>query len=192
MTTSSPSTCQALTAPPQEYEQQEMAKRAIKKTNKTVLLTVEGYTEEAFVRHLKTIYTNRQTPISSTVRNARGYGPQGLRDAISAAIKTSPYDLLIGVLDSDIPIDAKDEKWFRQNKVHLIQSAPCIEATYLSIHGLKVPLNTAACKQAVAQHLPGDPTDGNFYTKHFAKLILDKARARTAVLDELIKKLTTP
>lgn len=136
-----------------------MVKRPLRKTNTTVLIVVEGETEEAFAAHLKRLYYQRGMPLSVSIKNARGYGPQGIIDKLKSVAQTADFDHRYAVLDSDIPLLPEQEKWLRLQKIGLIFSTPAIEATLLAILGKHSPDLTSACKSELQKQAPGDPTD---------------------------------
>lgn len=90
-----------------------MAKRPLRKTNRAVLIVVEGETEQAFVNHLQRIYYRRNMRLSVRVRNAYGHGPQGVIDKLKSATQTADFDHRIAVLDADIPLKPAEDKWLR-------------------------------------------------------------------------------
>lgn len=163
-----------------------MAKRPTRKTNRTVLIVVEGETEEAFVTHLKSIYYRRGMQLSVSIRNAHGHGPQGVIDKLKSVAQTADFDHRIALLDADIPLKAAEDKWLRSAKVETIVSVPAIEATLLAILGKRVPDITSLCKNALQKHAPGDPTDARYYEKHFPLSTLEQARGKVPTLDILI------
>lgn len=167
-------------------------KRHPRRTNTTILLAVEGFTDEAFARHLKTIYIKREMMISVTVKNAKGKGPEGIQDAIKSAMRTADYSLVGAIFDGDIPISPKVGKWLTENHVQTFVSSPAIEATLLSIHGLKIGRTTDECKNLLATSLKGDSTEPAFYEKHFSRPVLESGRFTTSRLNDLIIFLTTP
>ena len=167
-----------------------MAKRKLRKTNKTVLIVVEGETEEAFVNHLKRLYYQRGMPLSVSIKNAHGYGPQGIIDKLKSVAQTADFEQRLAVLDSDIPLSPAQEKWFRQQKVEIVFSTPAIEATLLSILGKQAPHVTSICKSELLKHAPGDPTEARYYDKFFPLACIESARPRIPALNRLIHVLT--
>lgn len=163
-----------------------MAKRKLRKTNKTVLIVVEGETEEAFIGHLKRLYYQRGTPLSVSIKNAHGHGPQGIINKLKSVAQTADFDHRFAVLDSDIALLPAQEKWLRHQKVGLLFSNPAIEATLLSILGKLAPALTHACKGELHKQAPGDPTDGRYYDKYFPLAVLEQARKKVPVLEALI------
>jgi hypothetical protein len=168
-----------------------MAKRPLRKTNRTVLIVVEGETEEAFITHIKRFYYRRGMQLSIRIRNARGHGPQGIIDKLRSVAQTADFDHRIAVLDADIPLKASEVKWLSREKVHSIVSLPAMEATLLAILGRQAPDTTGACKKELQKHAPGDPTDVNYYEKYFPHEMLEQARGKVPILDALIAAVST-
>lgn len=163
-----------------------MAKRPLRKTNRTVLIVVEGESEEAFVSHLKSLYYRRGMQLSVSIRNAHGHGPQGVIDKLKSVAKTADFDHRVAVLDADIPLTVAEINWLRKEKVEAIASEPAIEATLLAILGRRPPAVTASCKSELLRHAPGDQTDLRYHRQYFPFEILERARDRVAVLAALI------
>lgn len=167
-----------------------MAKRPLRKTNRTVLIIVEGGTEEAFVTHLKSLYYRRGMQLSVSIRNAHGHGPQGVIDKLKSVAQTADFDHRIAVLDADVPLRAAEVEWLRVEKVETIVSAPAIEATLLAILGKYVPGITGACKSDLQKYASGDQTDARYYQKYFPLERLEQARGRVPILDALIEAVS--
>jgi hypothetical protein len=167
-----------------------MAKRPLRKTNTTVLIVVEGETEEAFAAHLKRLYYQRGMPLSVSIKNAHGYGPQGMIDKIKSVTQTADFDRRFAVLDTDIALLPAQEKWLRTQKIGLIFSSPAIEATLLAILGKQAPAVTGACKSELQKQAPGDPTDARYYEKYFSQATLETARLKNPTLEALIAALS--
>lgn len=168
-----------------------MAKRPLRKTNRTVLIVVEGETEEAFVTHLKKLYYRQEMRLSVRIRNAHGHGPQGIIDKLKSVAKTEDFNHRIAVLDADIPLTAESARWLQKEKIHTIVSVPAIEAPLLAILGKPTPDTTEACKRDLQKHAPGNPTEANYHEKHFPHDKLEQARGKVSVLDELIAAVST-
>lgn len=167
-----------------------MAKRPLRKTNKTVLIVVEGETEEAFVGYLKQLYYRRGMPLSVSIKNARGHGPNGVIDKLKSVAQTADFDHRLAVLDADIALLPAQEKWLRKEKIELIFSAPAIEATLLTILGKQVPNATAACKNELQKQASGDPTEVRYYEKYFPLSTLESMRSKVPALEKLIAALS--
>ena len=167
-----------------------MVKRPLRKSNKTVLIVVEGETEEAFAGHLKRLYYQRGLPLSVSIKNAHGYGPQGVIDKIKSVAQTADFDVRFAVLDTDIALLPAQTTWFKKQKVSLIFSTPAIDATLLSILGKQAPAVTSACKSELKRLAPGDPTDTRYYEKYFPLPVLESTRSKVPTLEALITALS--
>jgi hypothetical protein len=161
-------------------------KKPIRRTNNTILVAVEGYTDEAFLRHLKSIYCGRDSLISLTIKNAKGKGPEGIIDAIKAAQRTGQYNLVGALFDGDIPISLEVDRWLTKNKIYRFVSTPAIEATLLTARAIKPGRTTKDCKDMLINVLAGDPTEEAFYAKHFPQPIIERGRMTVACLNDLI------
>jgi hypothetical protein len=168
-----------------------MAKRLLRKTNRTVLIVVEGDTEEAFATHLKSLYYQRGMRLSVSLKNAHGYGPQGVIDKLKSVAQTADFDQRIAVMDADIPLTPATEKWLRKGKVATIISSPAIEATLLAILGKHAPDSTDTCKSELQKHAPGDPSEARYYAKYLPRETLERARGKVPALDALIAAVST-
>lgn len=168
-----------------------MTRKTVKKTNKTILLVVEGDTEDVFVKHLKSVYVSRDSNFRVNIKNARGYGPQGVADKMKSTIKTAPHDLYGVVMDSDIEIDDASKNYFKEKSAKLFLSSPVIEATLLQIKGKKPKLTNSACKEQLDRLLPGDKTDPRYYERNFDAALIEKGRSKIESLDKLITFMTT-
>lgn len=169
-------------------------KKIRKKTNKTVLFAVEGETDYAFLTHVKQCYLTRECNVSVKIKNAHGAGPLGVMDALTSGVRGKSYDFLAALFDSDIAICDISRDYFARNDVTLFQSVPAIEGTILELGGIKLQesISTGECKRLLARSFVGDVMDVRFYERHFNKALLDEARGRISVLDELISYLICP
>ena len=168
-----------------------MAKRPLRKTNRTVLIVVEGETEEAFVSHVKSLYYRRSMHLSVSIRNAHGYGPQGIIDKLKAVAQTADFDHRVAMLDADIPLEPTEASWLRRERIETIVSTPAIEGALLAILGQRVPALTATCKRELQKYAPGDQTEVRYYTRHFPLEVLEAARGEVLLLDALIASVST-
>lgn len=168
-----------------------MAKRTLRKTNRTVLIVVEGDTEEAFTNHIKRLYYRRGMQLSIHIKNAHGHGPQGIISKLKAVTQTAEYGHCIAVFDDDIPLKPAEIRWLRARKVQTIISNPAIEATLLNILGVRTPATTELCKRALQKHAPGDQTDAHYHERHFPLETLEPARPKVPPLQDLIVAVST-
>lgn len=169
-----------------------MAKKALRKTNSTVLIVVEGYTEEAFLTHLKALYYQRGTRLSVQIKNAQGYGPKGIITKLLAVTKTAEFEHFVVVFDGDIPLSPADEKMLKSLNADKVISIPAIEATLLRILNKPAPDTTAACKTKLQQYAPGNSVEVSYFNKHFPFALLEERRNEVPQLAQLIAWLSSP
>lgn len=161
-------------------------KKPIRRTNNTILVAVEGYTDEAFLRHLKNLFCGRDSLVSLTIKNAKGKGPEGIVDAIKSAKRTGDYNLVGAVFDGDLSISRDVDNWLNAHKVYRFISTPSIEVTLLSARLIKPCRTTKECKDLLSRTLNGDSTEESFYAKHFSEQIIERGRMSASCLNDLI------
>jgi hypothetical protein len=120
-----------------------------RQTRETAQIVVEGFTEEAFCRHLKSMFA-RDCGIRVDIHNVRGGSPQ---DVIRAAMKREGFDRTFLMFDTDLPLSPSWAAKARAAGHIIVGSTPCIEALFLSILGETVPDRTEDCKRAFSKHL---------------------------------------
>jgi len=171
-----------------------MPPRIVKRTNKTILLAVEGDTDFAFVTHLRDCYVARSCNVSIKIKNARGAGPLGIVDALTTGVRGKNYDYLAALFDADIPLCDRSARFFRQHSVKLFQSQPSIEGTLLRLkqHHLQENITTAECKRILARDYTGESVELRFYEKHFSRGVIEAGRIQGNILDLLINYIVNP
>ncbi len=145
-------------------------KRKPRQTRATAQIVCEGFTEEAFCRHLKSLYA-RGCGVHVDVHNARGGSPQ---DIIKAALVRRGYDRTFVFFDTDRPLPATWKcKSLAAGHVH-VPSSPCIEAFLLHLLGKPCHGDTGACKRAFQDIFPGNTScDFRAHARIFPKSLLD-------------------
>ena len=104
-----------------------MVRRKAKRTQRKTLLVVgEGYTEVAFLNHLKRLYCRDKASAHVTVKNAHGKGPENIVQTAIREQRRGQYDKVAAVLDTDIPWTEKLQTEAREHLVELIGNSPCI------------------------------------------------------------------
>lgn len=85
----------------------------MKKIRKTCLIVGEGYSEVAFIKHLRKMDECRKNNLKITIRNALG---KGARNVIEYTIRSSShidYNIIIAFFDTDTDWNADVEKRIR-------------------------------------------------------------------------------
>ena len=139
-------------------------------TRATAQIVCEGFTEEAFCKHLKSLYA-RDCGVRVAIHNARGGSPQ---DIIQTALRHKGYDRTLVFFDADKPLPETWRKKSLAARHELIIAQPCVEGLLLAILGHPVPNTTAACKKAFESILPRNSRyDSRAYAIPFPKPLLD-------------------
>lgn len=168
----------------------------VRKTRKPVLYTVlmvgEGSTEEAFLRHLKSLYIFRGCGIGLTIRNAHGKGPEHVVDFAIRQRNNAAYDRVMALLDTDDPWLDKTIKCARQKKIQLIGSTPCLEGLLLRILNQPTPKESSDCKQHITKFINGKLTETDSFGSSFTCELLEERRAQILELDNLLRGFVKP
>jgi len=143
-----------------------------RQAKRTAQIVVEGFTEEAFCRHLKAIFA-RDCGVSVEVHNARGGAP---KDVVLSALRRMGFDKTILMYDSDVALEKSWASKARAAGFALVTSSPCVEALYLELLGEPVPPRSDECKRAFSKHLDDSQKyDHRAYGNIFPKEMLEKS-----------------
>ncbi|MDP2254448.1 MAG: hypothetical protein Q8K05_00080 [Polaromonas sp.] len=157
---------------------------------RTVLLVGEGDAELQFMQHLKGLYVQRSSGVVVTIKNARGKGAAHVVDFAFRQSRNAAYDVKAALLDTDTDWNDKTRAVARKAKIHVMPCQPCLEAVLLQLHRAPVQGRmTAQLKQDFSARFGAAASDAAVL-RHFSRDVLDEARSRIAVLDELLNLLT--
>lgn len=166
---------------------------------KSILLFGEGKTEAFFLSHLRQLYGGPNTAIK--VEHGRG---GSARTVVQGAIKIArlaDYSGIVILLDSDRDDEPLPESWRKEHCLDIKRSKPCIEAFFLEILGnpkLSKLQNGARASERCKSHFHATCLQTNqngqvmgrlknCFQKQFSKEVLDEARTRISILDEIIR-----
>ncbi len=167
-----------------------MPARTRRSVSHTILLVGEGATEQAFLRHIKSLYISRGCGVGVTIRNAHGKGPDHVVDYAIGQCRNAAYDRVVTLLDADLPMSTAVRRRARSKKIQIIGSTPCVEGLLLKILGEYVPATSTECKQRCGGVLPERLTLLENYTGHFPKDLLDGRRDDVPELAQLLDCLS--
>lgn len=153
----------------------------------TLLIVGEGDSEEAFLKHLRSLYCSSGEGVVATVRNAHGKGPENVIDFAKRQARIGEYRKLVALLDTDIPWTDALKKEARKARIVMIGSVPCFEGLLLSILGHRPAGQCAECKLSVKKMLGLDLTETQQYSGRFSKSVLEAARMNLPELDRLLR-----
>jgi hypothetical protein len=160
-----------------------------RRVRRTVLIYGEGYGEQAFLKHIRRLYTSDGNGHSLTVGNARG---KGARNVIDSAIKDprrQSHDLTAALFDTDTDWDASVATRAESRGIELLPSEPCLEGWLLRVHGVARDCSSQEHKEEFRRRFEGDVHDDAVLERHFPKERLDAARKAVPVLDALLRLL---
>lgn len=167
-----------------------MPARTRRSVSHTVLLVGEGTTEQAFLKHIKSLYISRGCGVGVTIRNAHGKGPDHVVDYAIGQCRNAAYDRVVTLLDTDLEMSAAARRRAGAKKLQIIGTSPCIEGLLLAILGVHVPGSSAECKARCGGTLPARLTLPEDYQAHFPRDLLDERRGEVPELGELLNSLT--
>lgn len=146
----------------------------------------EGKGELALLNHIKTLYLSRGCGITLKVQGGYGKGGKGVIDYAERISAGADYDRRIVLLDTDT--DWNDYQRARAAKAgfDVVESAPCLEAWLLAIHGERRERNSDQHKRAFARRFGREAHDDRVYTDNFPRELLDDARSQVVTLTRLL------
>ncbi len=107
-----------------------MARRR-RRTRRTILLVVEGYTDKDFVQHLKDLYHRRECGFRVILKNAKGKGSNNVIDTAYGENRQGGYDDVVVFYDHDVPLTPKSKR--HCSGFHSFVANPCLEGLLLEI-----------------------------------------------------------
>lgn len=144
-------------------------KRKHREARKTAQIVVEGFTEEAFCKYLKSEFA-WNCGINVEIHNSRGGSPM---DIVRSALTRPGFDRTLVVYDTDLDLPETWAAKARKAGHEMVPSTPCIEALFLEILGERVPTNTNECKRAFSKHMTDQQKcDYRTYDKVFSEELL--------------------
>lgn len=166
-----------------------MPKKHRKVVLQTILIVGEGARDEAFLKHLKSLYVGRESSVNVRIINAQGGSPYDIVTFAARQIQNVSYDRAVVVMDTDVPWLQKTENKAKRHKIKLIGVEPCIEGLMLSILNNNPSNSSNECKHRLEQIINGDLTDKRSYQDHFPKTLIDEKCESIPVLKEIVNSL---
>lgn len=156
-----------------------------KEVRKTLLVVGEGDSEEAFLKHLRSLYCSGGRGPAVTVRNAHGKGPEHVIDHARRLAQQFDFDRYAALLDTDLPWTASTVKTAAKYRISMLGAEPCLEGLLLKILAQPVPPQSAQCKQRMSA-MGLDLTSSSAYGDRFNQDRLESARTRIEMLESLL------
>lgn len=153
----------------------------------TAQIVVEGYTEEAFCKYLKSLYA-RDCGVRVEIHNARGGSP---KDVVESALRRRGFDRTFVFFDTDCELPAVWARKMKSSGQIPVTPSPCVEAFLLALLGRPCMGDTGACKRSFETILAGTAKyRAEAYADLFPKSLL--GAARHPLLDLLLSVFTLP
>jgi hypothetical protein len=153
---------------------------------RTVRIICEGEAEICVVRHVRQLYTLAGQGHAISHRNARGKGGRrALELALSPRVRDG-VDVLAIFIDTDQDWDSTLRRRAHDRGVAVLESEPCLEAWLLQVAGRTAGSDSAACKRAFRVSFGAEAHEPDVYPRYFGRPVLDVARRRVVVLDQLL------
>lgn len=163
-------------------------KKKKRQASKTLLVFGEGFGEEMFLKHLKSLYSYKSN-VAITVKKGKGGDAQNI--VIDADRIPGAFDRKIVILDNDKTKTemAKARLEAKNRGIEIIENTPCLEYLLISILDKKpTGKNSDWCKgefesKFLSKKKRGEPSE---YIKLFPKKLLDIKRLKISELNKLI------
>lgn len=163
-------------------------KKKKRQASKTLLVFGEGFNEEMFLKHLRSLYSYKSN-VAITVKKGKGGDAQNI--VIDADKTLGSYDRKIVILDNDKskPEMLKARQEAKNRNIELIENTPCLEYLLVSILDKKPSGKASAwCKgefegKYLDKKKRGEPSE---YAKLFPKKLLDIKRSKILELNKLV------
>lgn len=161
----------------------------VRAVRETVLIVGSGYAEDAFLKHLKSLYTSKAAGRSVTVGNARGGRAVDVVAEAGRINRRLPHTVLVALFDAALDSDGVASAAARKKRIVAVSCDPCLEAVLLRLHGDLTERDCAGHKSAFAERFGSAAHAPAVYAIHFPQELLDAARASCKQLDELLALL---
>ena len=164
-----------------------MAKQ-IWKAQRTLLIVGEGSHEEAFLRHVKSVFVTRRCGLRVKITNAKGKGARHVIDFTIRLSNNVAYDNVAALFDTDQDCTDKVKALAQSNNITMLKSVPCLEVMLLHALNLDCKGNSKALKNRLAKQLTGDAGESTSYARCFTRDFFEKTNEPTLL--ELIQLLS--
>ena len=152
----------------------------------TVLLIGEGKTEQAFFKHLKSLYIFRGCGVAVKIHTAKGKGPEYIVNYAVRRSRRFESERILTLLDTDIAIKDSIRKQADEHNIQLVESEPCFEGLLLAMLGKSVPRTSKQCKQQCGKIFSAPLTTQESYQELLTRDILDQRRSNIPALSKIL------
>lgn len=162
------------------------AKR-IRHVRRALLIVGEGKAEEVFLKHICRMYARGDNNLQVKIKNANGKGALHVVNYTIRQMEYANFDLAASLFDADVDWNASTQALANERGVITLPSDPCLEATLLKICNREKHADSARQKREFERIFKGNAHDSRIITNHFGKNVLEEARNRMEILDQLVK-----
>lgn len=155
----------------------------------TILIVGEGRTEEAFLKHIKSLFVPRGCDLRLDIKQARGKGAGHVVEQAIRIAQNAKYYRVAALLDTDEGWSPSVEKKARQKKIQILKSDPRFEALMLRLLGHNPVGNSADMKAQLSPFVSDDATVSENYQQHFSQAVILQGRRSEATIDSLLRLL---
>jgi len=159
------------------------------KTYQTLLLVGEGDTEEAFLRHVKSIYAPRGSGLKVTIKNAHGKGAKHVVEWTIKQLGIAQYDSVGALLDTDTDWSDSIAKKAKSAGIRVLKSEPLFEAMMLRLLGQSAVGDSRTLKARFAPFVRNNALSQSSYVDHFDRACLESGRRTEPSIDALLRCL---
>lgn len=158
-----------------------------RQANKTLLIFGEGFSEEIFLKYLRSIYSFNKN-VAITIKRGKGGTPYNV--VLDANKLPGAFDKKIVIIDNDKSKTEiqKARSIAKEKNIELIENTPCLEALFIAILDKKYNQNSNWFKHKFeSKYLDKKKRDElNEYLKLFPQKLLDKKKNEIPELKKLI------
>jgi hypothetical protein len=154
----------------------------------TLLIVGEGRHDEAFLRHVKSVFVTRGCGLEVTIKNAKGKGARHVIDHTIRQSSNVDYDTVAALFDTDQDWSDQVAALAKRKRIKMLKSEPCLEAMLLRALNLNCTGNSSQLKNRLAKLLAGDAADSESYSRCFTRNVLENTKEPTVL--QLISLLT--
>jgi hypothetical protein len=156
------------------------------RTNTTLLLVCEGYSEVELARVVRELYLPRYCGISLRAENRRGYGGHAVLERAIQRKREAEYDRFGVLIDTDRHWTNAERELAVTHDIAAIECTPCIEAMLLDVDGQRVHGRTSDNKAAFERAYGGPASRQGVIERNFPRDKFDGARSRVIAIDRLL------
>lgn len=168
-----------------------MRSRKPKKITPTILMVVEGYADEAFIKYLKGHYHQRKSDFRLEIKNARGKGALNVVQYASRLNKQFSYSPIYVLFDTDKDWSVEAKRIVKDNNFIPLTCEPCLEAELLRILDEKVAESTDNIKKQFSEKIGCDAHKIESFEKVFPIKTIELSASKNNWIKNIVNVLSS-